>query len=1776
MSGPDMQGSDNLRKERSSHMVRNRSGRKSIIGGVLLGLFAAAASSEQLPPPTNVSTYRPVPVAAKNVAGAVQYLRMAGEQLLTLSANGDELRLQSTGKSGRTRSWPLPEIRRNASMTRVPDGRVLIWGGHDARGGLQAGGLWFDPELRALDPAQHLPMTARSEHTATVLTDGRVLFAGGKGSPHAYELWNPDTGRWSAIDEGMPAAIGHRAILQADGQVRLQSAERRSPGLREDLLFDPTRDLVLAKPSEPEKFGPRGLAGSLPVQGANNVAIDARLAVRFSEPVRLNDLADASFTLFGPGGATSVSVVAAENGRLAFATPRRELFPDSAYTLMVDGVTTQKGERLGLMTLDFRTAAITTPQRPMGSGPPTSNSGQPVIAAGGEGYCAGKLSTLALCQAQGEMHDGVWTPGQDNAGENWRVAGRQPELMPLGFMPALFEAWGKAALTGSILRADGQPVAGVAVSVGSSFGKTNAEGRFLLYDVPSGRQKVYVDGTAANAPGVEYGQFVVGVDIAPKTLTQVPFTMWLPRIAARDKIKIPSPTIEDMVLKHPELPGMELHIPVGTVIRDHKGKIVTEIAIVPTPVNRSPYPLPTNFPMYFTLQPGGAVLQGLTPEAGRGARVYYPNYDHHPAGTAADFWLYDAMEGWRVYGQGRVNDAETQFVPEDGVALREVVTFGAAVSPNDPAPEEGKPPEPQQCGECNAGTGESASAGDPIDLKTGRFTYQETDIAIGDVLPVALGRDYRPSDRVKREFGYGTAAGFAYRIAMKSSNYSELQLVLPNGSPLVFKQISGTGAYGTWRYDGKQGISGAILASENQGGYKYRLRMRDGSQMVFEPHSPNRILWSEDRFGNRVDYVYDAGLVSRITSPNGRYIDLNYDTSSRIISANDVLGSTWRYEYNAQGLLAKVIYPDQTFRRYEYQSWGSSSTLRHRLSAVYDQRGNRVLLNEYEQTGTGTATTTTGRVIRQTLADGAVYQIQYDHVDGSTTGTLVTHPDGSQRRVVFGDGMYPISDTLAYGSPLAQEYRFERDAQGRTTARIDPIGRRTEYEYDEFGQLVKTTQLAGTLQATPWQAAYTTDGQLTSMTDPLNRSTLLEYTNGCLTRATNPLGKSTTFTCTSTGLTESVTDALSNTAVSYYLGADLIALSNPLGWDVRFRHDALGRQVATQGPDGQLSRTEYDAMGRVNKIVSPDGGTTELAYDANGNTTDVLLPHQAGITYEYDSRDRLVKRTDSLGQSEVWTYDRMSRALTYTDRRGLTTHYTYDKLGRQETITYQDGTSVTSHYDGGGRLSSLVDTASGTLSWEYDDFDRMTKAISPQGVITYGYDVVGRRISMLASGQAAVEYRYDAGDRLRKILQGSEVVDYDYDDMDRMTQIRLPNGVEGAYAYDAAGQLTGLAWRKPDASSIGTLGFAYDGSGRIISQVGTLAPQALPTARAVDGFDDNNRLTQVNGKAQSFDANGNVTSSGGRMYIWNARNQLSSITQDNAVIASFGYDALGRRYLKHDDGPTITYLYDGLDAVQEISADTIVPILAGAGIDRRIARGVAMDRRYFVTDHLNSTLIMTDSLGKVVSSFEYDPYGNSPMTDQGVENPYRYTGRELDKSGLYYYRARYYSADVNRFISEDPLGISEGPNAYVYVNGDPVRLTDPFGLWSVGIEFYDILGGGINVSFDDGTLEVTIKGGGGIGGGLNLDPTGKPSPHSSRCGSGPIARTVLDAGIGAGFGPIGRSVNYRYALPSTTGPRYQEFSGWGLTGEPSAKPGAGIRAGASANVEFGFYTNFGR
>jgi len=100
----------------------------------------------------------------------------------------------------------------------------------------------------------------------------------------------------------------------------------------------------------------------------------------------------------------------------------------------------------------------------------------------------------------------------------------------------------------------------------------------------------------------------------------------------------------------------------------------------------------------------------------------------------------------------------------------------------------------------------------------------------------------------------------------------------------------------------------------------------------------------------------------------------------------------------------------------------------------------------------------------------------------------------------------------------------------------------------------------------------------------------------------------------------------------------------------------------------------------------------------------------------------------------------------------------------------------------------------------------------------------------------------------------------------------------------------------------------------------------------------------------------------------------------------------------------------------------------------------------FLTDALGSLVATTDSAGGVQSEVTYEPFGATELSSPAPA--YRFTGRGHDEPlYLYYYRARSYHTDLQRFISEDPIGFSAGDvNLYGYVGNNPVNYTDPFGL----------------------------------------------------------------------------------------------------------------------------------
>ena len=136
-------------------------------------------------------------------------------------------------------------------------------------------------------------------------------------------------------------------------------------------------------------------------------------------------------------------------------------------------------------------------------------------------------------------------------------------------------------------------------------------------------------------------------------------------------------------------------------------------------------------------------------------------------------------------------------------------------------------------------------------------------------------------------------------------------------------------------------------------------------------------------------------------------------------------------------------------------------------------------------------------------------------------------------------------------------------------------------------------------------------------------------------------------------------------------------------------------------------------------------------------------------------------------------------------------------------------------------------------------------------------------------------------------------------------------------------------------------------------------------------------------------------------------------------------------------------------------------ILPGLRIDEFLTRTdvAAGVTNNFLTDALGSPVAVTDNAGTVQTEYTYEPFGQTTVAGVADSNPYQYTGRENDGTGLYYYRARYYHPQLQRFISEDPLpGYRMAPQSlgrYSYVWNNPQSYVDPsvkaLGLLGEGI-----------------------------------------------------------------------------------------------------------------------------
>ncbi|MBI5117255.1 RHS repeat protein, partial [Candidatus Poribacteria bacterium] len=314
----------------------------------------------------------------------------------------------------------------------------------------------------------------------------------------------------------------------------------------------------------------------------------------------------------------------------------------------------------------------------------------------------------------------------------------------------------------------------------------------------------------------------------------------------------------------------------------------------------------------------------------------------------------------------------------------------------------------------------------------------------------------------------------------------------------------------------------------------------------------------------------------------------------------------------------------------------------------------------------------------------------------------------------------------------------------------------TEYQYNSAThQLEQVTRESETLAS----FTYDTAGRVSTRTDASGIALTYEYNDlNKVTRVTYPDGRfeSYTYSDCCPHLLDSVTDRAGRT--THYI------------------HNPLKRLIAT--------------------IDSESGITARYVYDADGNLIKLIDPNGHGTRFEYDVVGRLIKEIYADNKFLTLAYDAAGLLARRTNARGATIDYTYDQNHNLLSVNYSDFTpDVTYEYDDYNRMTRRTDGI-GTWQYAYDANSRLATVDGPwtDDTLTYHYDDLGRRVMLEQQGGQAIDYDYDDFNRLTGIQVGTNVYSYGYLGANPLVQsLSRPNGSVTTYQYDTLKRLTAIS-----------------------------------------------------------------------------------------------------------------------------------------------------------------------------------------------------------------------------------------------------------------------------------------------------------------------------------------------------------------------------------------------
>lgn len=508
-------------------------------------------------------------------------------------------------------------------------------------------------------------------------------------------------------------------------------------------------------------------------------------------------------------------------------------------------------------------------------------------------------------------------------------------------------------------------------------------------------------------------------------------------------------------------------------------------------------------------------------------------------------------------------------------------------------------------------------------------------------------------------------------------------------------------------------------------------------------------------------------------------------------------------------------------------------------------------------------------------------------------------------------------------------------------------------------------------------------------------------------------------------------------------------------------HNRCGRLIRHDDTAGTKQVPDYDLLG--NPVIEHWRFLLELDtpdWPSELNLRDALLETEVAVTSrQLSAQGEQLALTDARQNTRRFYHDlggqlhRASLQLGDAEPKAALTHSSFNALGQMESETSGNGIVTSARYcPKNGHLLQLISGLPGKPAIQN---------------LVYGYDPIGNVTSIDDMAQPSVFFRNQQIDHSNtfsydSLYQLIEATGYESIRAEGWQRLypgytaqadsgRLANYCE-RYEYDAAGNLQNLTHSGAHQFSQQTI--TSLSSNRSLQVQGDWVPGEQEIA---DGFDLNgNQLELIRGQRLE----------------WGLRNQLLQVTpvsRDSGQSDSerYVYNSASERVrkvqLRQAAGNVRTlevrYL-PGLELHRDSVGDKAWQIVdVGAGRTRvswthwqsaapRGAENVLC--RYSLVDHLGSATLELDGTANVISQESYYPYGGTAWW-ANIESAFaspktrRYSGKEQDASGLYYYGMRYYAPWLGRWVSPDPAGEVDGLNLYRFVRNNPITLTDPDG-----------------------------------------------------------------------------------------------------------------------------------